>query len=81
MTMTKTTFNTFKDFYEGLPGNKKAHFVADVMQTCEISEATFYRRLNNPTLFKPLEIAAIKNIATVYNCQEPTKLFTQTKTI
>lgn len=74
--MILNTINNFKPFYEALPGNLKSSFLDDVKTACDISTATFYRRLENPTLYKPLEIAAIKTIATLYKCEDINKLFT-----
>jgi hypothetical protein len=74
--MTKPAI-TFKEFYEGLPANMKTSFVNDVKTACDISKSTFYRRLEHPELYKPLEVTAIKTIATLYNCPDVNSLFTK----
>ncbi|MBA2612569.1 MAG: hypothetical protein H0U95_11395 [Bacteroidetes bacterium] len=79
--MTQPTI-TFKQFYEGLPANLKTSFVNDVKTACDISKSTFYRRLDAPELYRPLEVAAIKTIATLYKCTDVNGLFTkQTETV
>ncbi len=65
--MTKP-INTFKSFYQSLPGNEKPNFKDEIMAIASISQDTFYRRLKNPELFSYAEKKAIaeKFNVTVY---------------
>lgn len=55
--------NTFKAYYNTLNLDDKLNFIAQVCQAFEISESTFYRRINMPWLYNPTEREKLAEIA------------------
>lgn len=57
--------NTFKQYYNALNLADKIAFANKVRASLAISESTFYRRINMPWLFSPLERKEIAKIAEI----------------
>lgn len=55
--------NTFKHYYNSLNLQDKTSFADKVQEALEISESTFYRRINMPWLFSPPERQKIAEIS------------------
>lgn len=52
--------NEFRDYYSGLPDDKKEELRNTIMQESGMSYTTFYYKLRNNS-FKPLELKLIEN--------------------
>jgi len=64
--------NTFKQYYNSLSLADKTELIEKVTAALEISESTFYRRLNMPWLYNGLERDKIAELAEI----KPEYLFT-----